>query len=296
MLQEMQIRNYSERTIVSYIHCIERLAVYHHSSPDLLSIDQIKSFLHYCVVENQESASTLNQIISAVRILFIDVLQRSWEPLKLKRARKEKKLPEVFSTQEITALVSSVKNLKHRLILITAYSAGLRVSEVGYLQPEDIDSGRMQIRVRSGKGKKDRFTLLSPKTLDQLRLYYKKCRPKKYLFEGRTPGRPIHQRTIEHIFNMAVKGAGITKPVSFHSLRHSFATHLLEQGTNLRLIHESKTVMAVSMIKRLFKKLGARFECVVFDALYTSNPDLLYELMNKNISFIGDVKETFKYF
>jgi integrase/recombinase XerD len=96
----------------------------------------------------------------------------------------------------------------------------------------------MQIRVRSGKGKKDRFTLLSPKTLDQLRLYYKKFRPKKYLFEGRTPGHPIHQRTIEHIFNMAVKGAGITKPVSFHSLRHSFATHLLEQGTNLRLIQQ----------------------------------------------------------
>jgi integrase/recombinase XerD len=236
MLQEMQIRNYSERTIVSYIHCIERLSLYYNSSPDLLSIDQIKSYLHYCVVNKQEAASTLNQIISAVRILFIDVLQRSWEPLKLKRARKEKKLPEVFSTQEISALIGIVKNIKHRSILITAYSAGLRVSEVGHLQPDDIDSDRMQIRVRNGKGKKDRFTLLSPKTLDQLRLYYKQFRPTKYLFEGYVPGHPIHPRTIEHIFNKAVKRAGITKPVSFHSLRHSFATHLLEQGTNLRLI------------------------------------------------------------
>jgi site-specific recombinase XerD len=132
----------------------------------------------------------------------------------------------------------NVKNIKHRLILITAYSAGLRVSEVGHLRPDDIDSDRMQIRVRNGKGKKDRFTLLSPKTLDQLRLYYKQFRPTKYLFEGYTPGHPIHPRTIEHIFNKAVKGAGITKTVSFHSLRHSFATHLLEQGTNLRLIQQ----------------------------------------------------------
>jgi len=238
MLQEMQIRNYSERTIVSYIHCIERLAVYYKCSPDLLSIEQIKSYLHYCVVNKQESASTLNQIISAVRIFFVDVLQRSWEPLKLKRARREKKLPVVFSTQEVSALIDSIKNVKHRSILITAYSAGLRVGEVGHLQPGDIDSDRMQIRVRNGKGKKDRFTLLSPKALDQLRVYYKQFCPRKYLFEGYTPGRPIHSRTIEHIFNMAVKGAGITKQVSFHSLRHSFATHLLEQGTNLRLIQQ----------------------------------------------------------
>jgi integrase/recombinase XerD len=238
MLQEMQIRNYSERTIVSYIHCIERLSFHYKTSPDLLSLEQIKSYLHYCVVEKNESASTLNQIISAVRILYSDVLERAWEPIKLKRPRKEKQLPVVLSTQEVSLLIDSVKNVKHRLMLITAYSAGLRINEVRSLQVTDIDSDRMQIRVKNGKGKKDRFTLLSSKTLEQLRMYYKLFRPKKYLFEGNEPSKPIHVRTIGHIFERAVKSSGITKGVTFHSLRHSFATHLLEQGTNLRLIQQ----------------------------------------------------------
>lgn len=238
MLQEMQVRNYSARTVASYVHFIERLSVYYKSSPDLVSLDQIKSYLHYCIVEKKESTSTLNQIISAVRILYVDVLHRKWEPIKLKRPRKEKQLPVVLSTQEVSLLFKSVKNLKHRVILITAYSAGLRINEVRCLQPSDIDSDRMQLRVQNGKGKKDRFTLLSPKTLEQLRLYYKIYRPKKYLFEGYVPGKAIHVRTIGHVFNKAVKSSGINKEVSFHSLRHSFATHLLEQGTNLRLIQQ----------------------------------------------------------
>jgi len=238
MLQEMQVRNYAERTVVSYVHCIERLSLYYKTSPDLLSIDQIKSYLHYCVTDKQESAATINQIISAVKILFTDVLHRSWEPLKLKRARKDKKLPAVFSKHEISLLFNSVKNLKHKLILITAYSAGLRINEVCHLKINDIDSDRMQIRVSKGKGKKDRFTLLSPNTLTLLRTYYKQYRPTKYLFEGYVIGRPLHQRTAQHLFSKAIKRAGITKPVSFHSLRHSFATHLLEQGTNLRLIQQ----------------------------------------------------------
>lgn len=238
MLQEMQIRNYSERTITSYVHCIERLSFYYKKSPELLSIDQIKAYLQYCIKEKEESASTLNQIISAVKILFTDILHRPWEPLSLKRARGAKKLPVVFSKQEMTALFSSVKNIKHKVILITAYSAGLRVNEVCHLKIQDIDSDRMQIRINNGKGKKDRFTLLSANTLDHLRIYYKLYRPRKYLFEGYVPSHPISQRTAQHVFRKAIKLAGITKAVSFHSLRHSFATHLLEQGTNLRLIQQ----------------------------------------------------------
>jgi|SRR5688572_22639460 len=238
MLQEMQIRNYSERTVRSYIHCIERLSLYYKSSPDLLSLDQIKSYLHYCVVEKNESSSTLNQFISAVKILFVDVLQREWEPIKLKRPRRAKQLPVILSTHEVTELVEGVKNLKHRLILITAYSAGLRINEVRLLKPTDVDSDRMQLRIKCGKGKKDRVTLLSARTLELLRRYYKLFRPRTYLFEGRIPGEPIHVRTIGHIFNQAVKLSGISKAVTFHSLRHSFATHLLEQGTNLRMIQQ----------------------------------------------------------
>ena len=238
MVQEMQIRNYSERSIRNYIHCLSRLSLYHQCSPDLLSLEQVKSYLHYCVTEKQEGSSTLNQIISAVRILFVDVLHRPWEPLKIKRPRRDKKLPVVFSKEEITAFFAGINNLKHKAIFVTAYASGLRISEVRMLKPRDIDSDRMQICVRSGKGRKDRFTLLSIKTLELLRVYYKKFRPENYLFEGRICGEPISLRTIQKVFTDAVLKAGIAKAVSFHSLRHSFATHLLEQGSNLRMIQQ----------------------------------------------------------
>jgi site-specific recombinase XerD len=238
MLQEMQIRNYSDRSIRSYIHCLSRLSLFYKCSPDLLSIDQVKAYLHYCITEKQEATSTLNQIISAVRILFVDVLHRTWEPLNLKRPRRDKKLPVVFSKQEITAFFAGIQNEKHKAIFVTAYSSGLRISEVRMLKPCDIDSDRMQICVRRGKGKKDRFTLLSVKTLEVLRGYFQRFRPKTYLFEGYTPGEPISHRTIQKVFTTAAGKAGITKAVTFHSLRHSFATHLLEQGTNLRMIQQ----------------------------------------------------------
>ena len=139
MLQEMQIRNYSPRTVISYVHCIERMSAYFNSSPELLSVEQLKSYLHYCVTKRRESASTLNQIISAVRILYTDVLERQWEPLKLKRPRREKQLPVVFSTQEVSHLIGSVINLKHKMILAVAYSAGLRINEVRCLELTDVD-------------------------------------------------------------------------------------------------------------------------------------------------------------
>jgi site-specific recombinase XerD len=203
-----------------------------------LSIDQVKTYLHYCITDRQEATSTLNQIISAVRILFEDVLHRVWEPLKLKRPRRDKKLPVVFSKQELAIIFKTIKNEKHKAILITAYSSGLRLNEVRLLKPVDIDSDRMQLCVRSGKGKKDRHTLLSIKTLEVLRSYYRRFRPNTYLFEGQTVGTPISERTIQHIFYNVVEKAGIKKAVSFHSLRHSFATHLLEQGTNIRMIQQ----------------------------------------------------------
>ncbi len=158
--------------------------------------------------------------------------------LAIKRSRKEKKLPAIFSKQEITLLLSHVKNIKHKSIFITAYSAGLRINEVRMLKPKDIDSDRMQILADNGKGNKARLTLLSPNVLIQLRDYYKMYRPIKYLFEGYVPGSPISTRTIQKVFFDCVKKSGITKAVTFHSLRHSFATHLLEQGANLRLIQQ----------------------------------------------------------
>ena len=211
----------------------------------------------------------LTRSFSSIKILFVDVLGRSWEPLKLKRARREKRLPVVFSTEEIAHLINCVKNIKHRMILMTAYSAGLRISEVSRLEPSDIDSDRMQIRVKHGKGKKDRFTLLSPTVLDELRIYYRAFRPKHYLFEGYTAGKAIHSRTIEHIFTKALKKSGIMKAVSFHSLRHSFATHLLEAGTNLRLIQQllGHTSLLTTSVYLHVTKFDARDVVNPFDRL-----------------------------
>lgn len=238
MEQEMVIRNYSPHTIRTYLSLLTHLAAYYQCSPADLSIGQIKKYLYYCAYEKQLSASTLNQIISAVKILFADILGRSWEPVNLKRPRKEKKLPVVFSREEMASLLRSVDNIKHKAILSTAYSTGMRLDEVRRLEFSDIDAGRMQIRVQSGKGKKARVTLLSEKLLKQLREYYRIYRPLHYLFEGRKRGEPISSRTIQTVFRQSVERAGIQKPVSFHSIRHSFATHLLEAGTNLRMIQQ----------------------------------------------------------
>ena len=238
MEQEMLIRNYSPRTIKLYLGAIARLAKYYNCSPDKLDHYQVKSYLHHCIKDKGISASTINQIVSAFRILYSDVLGRKWEPTKFKRARREKKLPTVFSKEEISRFLDSITNKKHQAIFILAYSSGIRLDEIRLIKFCDIDADRMQIRINKGKGKKTRFTLLSPKLLCILREYYKIYRPITYLFEGQTPGKPITTSTIQKVFNKNILKAGITKPVSFHSLRHTFATHMLEQGTNLRLIQQ----------------------------------------------------------
>lgn len=203
MYQEMVVRNYSPVTIRTYIGLISRLSQYYQSSPEHLSISQVKRYLFYCINERHLTTSTINQIISAVKILFTDVLGRKWEPLKIKRPRREKRLPIIFSKEEIAHLIGSVKNRKHKAILSTAYSTGMRLNEVRMLGLNDIDSDRMQVKVQMGKGKKSRMTLLSPKVLQRLRQYYKTYRPEKYLFEGRHGGEPISLRAIEVFLRIA---------------------------------------------------------------------------------------------
>ena len=238
MLQHMQLRNYSPRTIDCYLCSISCLAKHYHCSPEQLSTEQIKAYLHHCIRDKHFSVSSINQLISALKILLVDILGKEWKIFNIPRPRNEKKLPVVFSRQEIVTLLNAVTNLKHKAIISLAYASGLRLNEVRMLKPEDIDSQRMQIRIVHGKGNKMRMVLLSATCLDLLRHYYKQYRPKIWLFEGLEPGHPIHPRTIEHQFHRYVSRAGIKKGVSFHSLRHSFATHLLEQGTNLRVIQQ----------------------------------------------------------
>jgi site-specific recombinase XerD len=200
-------------------------------------------FCQYLVIDRKVSASHQNQAINAIKFYYERVLGGQRKFYNLVRPNKEKALPNVLSTQEVTALLKATTNLKHRAILTTIYSSGLRIGEAINLKIKDIDSNRMQIRVEQAKGKKDRYTLLSTKTLTLLRTYIKTYRPKTHLFEG-PEGGPYSARSIQVFFKERCQKAGITKKVTVHTLRHSFATHLLEKGTDLRYIqvllgHES---------------------------------------------------------
>lgn len=231
----MQTRNYSPRSITTYIHMLRSLEEYHNTSVDEISIDQVKDFLQYSIETRKVSVSYINQVISAVKILQQDVLGKQWESIKIKRPRRVKKLPVVLSKEEVRSMIATTRNLKHRVIIAVIYSAGLRISELISLRPSDIDSDRKQIRV-IGKGNKYRYTLLSENALDMLRIYWRAYRPVQYLFEGHKKGQPVSRSTIRIVFRNAVKKTGINKQATVHSLRHSFATHLLESGVNLKII------------------------------------------------------------
>jgi len=209
---------------------------YFHVSPDKISLDQLKSYLHYCTKERGLSVSTLNQTINAFRILFQDILGLDWEKIKIKRPRKNKHLPVILSKEEVSKMISVTSNLKHKTIMALLYSSGIRRDELLNLRPSDIDSNRMLIRVHNGKGNKTRETLLAHNTLDLLREYYRKYLPIKFLFESYKPGLPYSATSVLKVVRKAANLAGISKPVCIHSFRHAFATHLLEQGANLKVI------------------------------------------------------------
>lgn len=237
--RELEFRNYSFRTVNTYCALMSQMAKVSSLPLETITLSQFKDYLHKVVIEKGLSASTVNQYISAFKIVQTDVLGREWEDFKIRRPRRSKRLPVVLSIEEMERLINVNGNLKHKAIIMLAYSSGLRRNELLNLLPNHIDSQRMQVRVMQGKGKKDRYTLLSRKTLEVLRLYYKFERPKKYLFEPQnSKGHPLAETTLAKIVKNKLKLAGIKKAVSFHTLRHTFATHLLEQGVNLRLIQQ----------------------------------------------------------
>ena len=246
MLHYMQLKNYSKRTIDTYLSCILSLSKHYKRTPETISSEEVKEYLYYLIQSKKTSVSVINQIISAYKVLMTGVLEKEWAPIKLPCPRREKKLPVVFSKEEIFNIIEHTRNLKHRSIIVLAYSSGLRLDEVRQVKLTDIDSSRMQIRVSNGKGNKSRYTILSKQVLELLREYWRYYRPKSYLFEGRQKGEPISQRTIQEFFHQRMTAASIRKPASFHTLRHSFATHLLEQGINLRII---QTLLGHTSIK-----------------------------------------------
>jgi integrase/recombinase XerD len=243
-IEKLQEMRYSPHTIQTYSSLFEEFINFYHRF-DISRIDehQIIAFLRHLVTERKVSISYQNQSINAIKFYYERVLGSQRKIYLVDRPRTEKTLPIVLSPEETQLILVAPTNLKHRAILTTIYSAGLRVSEAIALKKNDIDSKRMQIRVSQAKGKKDRYTLLSPKTLDLLRRYVTEFKPKEYLFEGPN-NQPYSDRSIQSILKEAVKKAGIEKRITVHTLRHSFATHLLENGTDLRYIqsllgHES---------------------------------------------------------
>jgi integrase/recombinase XerD len=248
-IHKLEERRYSQSTIRAYVPLFEEfINHFNEIQLDDLGEKEVMEFSRYLVTERKVSTSHQNQAINAIKFYFEKVKGGERKYYHIDRPIREKILPEVLSEEEVSQILKSTTNLKHKAILMTIYSAGLRISELINLKIKDIDSERMQIRVESAKGNKDRYTLLSPKTLEVLRAYVKKERPYHFLFEGfgSTKETPIvyGKRSVQNILKSAVEKVGIKKKVTVHTLRHSFATHLLEQGTDLRYIqsllgHES---------------------------------------------------------
>lgn len=233
----MVMKGMSVKSIDAYLKHIKRY-VKARGGKDVLDVEVAGAYIYELVGLHELSYSFVNQAISAVKLFFR--VNRPGTRIKhvLVRPKGDKMLPKVLSQSEVMRILTAHDNIKHKALLFVTYSSGLRVSEVCSLTLEDIDSDRMMIRVKSGKGRKDRYSLLSKKTLELLRLYYSEYQPKAWLFEGAKPGTPLTARTAQRVFKNACEKAGIQKNVGIHSLRHSFATHLLEAGTDLRYIQD----------------------------------------------------------
>jgi integrase/recombinase XerD len=236
MLEELQLRNYSPHTERAYIRCVANFAKHFKAAPDRLGPEHIREYQLFLVRRKKLSWALFNQTVCALRFFYHDVLHRNWMIEHIRYPRHEQKLPVVLSPAEVAALFQSTPNLKHRAMLMTIYATGLRVSELTNLRVTDIDSQRQIISVRQGKGHKDRQVMLSPRLLELLRTYWKTYRPKTWLFPGERRQHPITQRTVWGICKQACEAAHLAKHVSPHTLRHCFATHLLEDATDLRRI------------------------------------------------------------
>jgi integrase/recombinase XerD len=236
MIDDMTLRNFTPKTIQAYVWCVARLARHFHASPDSLSPEQVRAFLLHTRKERGASMGHYNQIRCALRFFYSVTLDRDDILETIVPARQPQTLPVVLSPDEVARFFSAIRNVKHRAILMTTYAAGLRVSEVTQLRVADIDSRRMVIHVRNGKRQKDRYVMLSPRLLEILRAYWKAVRPGEILFPGATPDRPITPGSVRQVCCRARQAAGLGKHVVVHTLRHSFATHLLEAGTDLRTI------------------------------------------------------------
>jgi site-specific recombinase XerD len=236
MLEDLRLRNYSPKTQRIYVGGVAAFAAHFGRSPEVLGREEIRSYLLHLRDHRRVSWSSFNQAVAALRFLYRYTLDRADVVPHIPYPRGERRLPTVLSVVEVQRFLAAIGNVKHRAALTTAYAAGLRVSEVVGLRVGDVDSQRMVIHVRQGKGRKDRMVMLSTQLLALLREYVGAVRPGEWLFPGAVPARPLTVRSLQHACAKAARVSGLQKPVTVHTLRHSFATHLLEAGTDLRAI------------------------------------------------------------
>ncbi len=234
----LKLKGYSNKTKKAYIGHIRRFIDFYEESPLNFDKNDIDRYLLYLLENQEHSHSYVNQAISAIKFFYIDVHKRQDIIIDIPRPQKENKLPEVLSQMEVVRIMNAVDNIKHRAILLLIYSAGLRVGEVVRLKVNDIDSDRMLIHIIQGKGRKDRYSLLSKVALEELRTYVRKYKPDNWLFSGAEEDRFLTERSVQKVFENARIKAGVKKKATVHTLRHSFATHLLEGGVDLRYIQE----------------------------------------------------------
>jgi site-specific recombinase XerD len=234
MIRELELQRKSEHTISSYVSSVAQLAAHYNRPPEEISRDEVRDFIHFLIAKRKQATATVHTKLAGIQFYYQHVLGQPKFDLKIHRKRPGR-LPEPLARSEVRKVFQGTKNPKHRAMLMTTYAAGLRVSEVMRLKVSDIHSERMMIHVRSGKGDKDRFTLLSTRLLQELRQYWLAQRPSGILFPNRD-GQPMSRASLQRVFYQAKKRAGIAHGNGIHCLRHSFATHLLEAGVDLTII------------------------------------------------------------
>lgn len=252
MDQDMLLRGMAEKTRVAYVSAATGLARHYGRSPENITTREVEDYLAQLMQERRLSWSTCNVVASGLKFLYHVTLGRARDAFVIPAPRQPWRLPEVLSRDEVQRLFDAASTLKHRALLMTAYGAGLRVGELIHLRLTDIDSARQAIRVEQGKGARDRYTLLSPRLLGELRTYWRRDRPAVYLFPGQTRTQPMHPTSAQKIYYRVKSRAAIAKRGGIHALRHAFATHLLEAGTDPYTIQRLMGHRSLSTTTRYF--------------------------------------------
>ena len=270
MSEDLVLKAYSPHTQRAYLRCARHFAKHYMRSPEEMGAQEVRDFLLHLVRDRKASPATLDMYVNALKFLYNITLKRPDAVEGISHPKRPKTLPVILSPEEVLRIFAAIRSVKHKAIIATAYAAGLRISEVCGLRLADIDSQRKRIHVRSGKGKKDRYVMLGESLLDLLRQYYQKARPQgEYLFPGYNPQRPICTTAVSQVLRKVVRQTALTKKVSMHTLRHCFATHLLEAGTDIRILqvllgHSSirTTLRYTHITDRLVQKLVSPLDMI----------------------------------